>query len=663
MSNESHHGGDESPAQFPAEPVRRFPIPPGRDPFINTCLIPVGKCSEGKERFWISSWNHNSGCIGVLVSETGEYRLFRFEPPHSGFYSAVAQDADTLWLCGNLSRLVRLTLSTGEIRTFPTGVSPAVVFQGMILDPATGKLFVAAYDKSQTWGISFDTRSEKVAKIYDNVSASLYMRSSFENGDGTFTIVLHNPVVTLLQWNPRSETVQSQTLAKLSHVDESSSVARLITNEAKKAYFPYRGWYDSMSGEFETDPKPVQEATWFARKKQMAWGIRWDGRNGIVHLWDMQTGCVNPITSIPDVALRNINLTDDEKIVAISIYGDFYRFDGRTGVLEISKRLPATSIGPVDCVYRIDENRLLGTSFISQRFWELDLKTGEGFNCGRAAPGGGQVMNVWEVDGMLFWAAYAGGELMQYDPKKHPCFPENPRVVADPPIGMRPVAFAKQERSIFYSCSLEYGKLGCVLTQYDTGSAASFYRHKPLGDQMVISMFLEPEEEMLLVGTSIFADQGSCKPTAAHPCIARISASDFSCKELVEAPDDIVVLHIIGLLNREEYLATATYSEQNKYPKKWFRFSRKNLCIPSLEGMNFLPGDTGIIRWIGEDGLFILQRQDSVELWDMNAGSLMKVLHRNEGDYVRAWHIQNESLYIATPREILVLENCLTGYR
>jgi len=37
--------------------VLRAPIPKGRDPFVNTPLLPLGPDDRGRQRFWISSYN------------------------------------------------------------------------------------------------------------------------------------------------------------------------------------------------------------------------------------------------------------------------------------------------------------------------------------------------------------------------------------------------------------------------------------------------------------------------------------------------------------------------------------------------------------------------------------------------------------------------------
>src|SRR4051812_45666483 len=105
--------------------VLSVPIPKTRDPFVNTNLISLGPDQDGQERFWISTWNSNVGPLAVMVTETGAARVYRFpargDGTRGGYYSAALEDPDTLWLCGSLSRVVRLTLSTGKYEEFPTG--------------------------------------------------------------------------------------------------------------------------------------------------------------------------------------------------------------------------------------------------------------------------------------------------------------------------------------------------------------------------------------------------------------------------------------------------------------------------------------------------------------------------------------------------------------
>ena len=167
------------------KPSRRciLPIPKTPDPFINTPLISAGPDKNGLDRFWISSWNHNAGSLGLCVTERGEVRRYPFNKrSFPGFYSAVAVDSDTLWLCGNLSQIVRLDLTSGRFKAFPTGAPSALVFQGMIYDPPSGQLFMAGYPAPDLCAFAFDIRTRKSVKTWRAIADDHYMRFSFPNG-------------------------------------------------------------------------------------------------------------------------------------------------------------------------------------------------------------------------------------------------------------------------------------------------------------------------------------------------------------------------------------------------------------------------------------------------------------------------------------------------
>ncbi|HIT76199.1 MAG TPA: hypothetical protein IAA98_11480, partial [Candidatus Avipropionibacterium avicola] len=186
---------------------RRWPIPASQDPFVNTPLVRVGTDASGTEWFWISTWNAASATTGLLVSAEGDHRRFSFEAPHWGFYSAVAEDVDTLWLCGDLSRVVRLDLRTGRYETFATGAPAALVFAGMAFDPQTGKLFAAAFPDPDRVAFSFDTRTRRTVRLYRNVVAELYQTASVRRPDGTVSHLVYNPDIAVLHWDPREETL------------------------------------------------------------------------------------------------------------------------------------------------------------------------------------------------------------------------------------------------------------------------------------------------------------------------------------------------------------------------------------------------------------------------------------------------------------------------
>ena len=126
--------------------------------------------------------------------------------------------------------------------------------------------------------------------------------------------------------------------------------------------------------------------------------------------------------------------------------------------------------------------------YITQRFWIIDTEKGKGFDAGRAAPGRGEVLRVWNIGDKIYMASYTEGILTEYDPAERINFPENPRIVAHPPTGMRPFAHTDDGICLYYSCNHHYGNYGCVLTRYNTQTGEAFYLDDPLPLQNITSL-------------------------------------------------------------------------------------------------------------------------------------------------------------------------------
>ena len=78
--------------------VKTYPVPRTRDPFINTPLIPAGVNPEtGEERFFISTWNANVGCISALVDTGGNSRIYHFKKANKVYAGCGAYSACLLY--------------------------------------------------------------------------------------------------------------------------------------------------------------------------------------------------------------------------------------------------------------------------------------------------------------------------------------------------------------------------------------------------------------------------------------------------------------------------------------------------------------------------------------------------------------------------------------
>lgn len=653
-----------------ARPSRllRAPIPLSRDPFINALMTRLLPDAAGAERFWISTWNSHSGSLGVMIDEHGGHRIHRFQHPRwPGFYSAIpagAEDPDGLWLCGWLERISRFDLRTGEMKDFPTGAPGTLVFNGMPIDHATGKLLAVAFAPPRTVAVSFDYRTRKVVKVQDAPTQGHYSRFSFPNGDGTWSILLHLPGDHLLIWDPRTDALEEVAVKATGDGGEGGgSTYMLLRDEQGKVYFPHRGWYDPMKRTIGPDgPRPREEMTWFGRFGQTAVGVNNQGATATLGVWDLPSGNVRQVATIPDCYIQNVNLTASGKVVAVNVYGEFFRIDAASGELECSRRLATDAIGGVDCLCRLDKNRILGTPFITQRFWETNLKTRRAFDAGRAAPGFGQITQARKIGKKVYMTAYTGGELLEYDPAQLPRFPENPRVVADPPGGMRPVAFCTVGRDIFYTCSNEYGHLGSTLTRYDTRTGLSRTVADPFPEQMIQGLAYDRPTRRLLACSTFEADCGSA-PTTHDTCyFLTIDPQKMEILERWPASKGTKWSRILGPLGGSRWLCTC---HDDALPDPGTGTAILDLKQSSLHfntGVAWLPPgarDSGVAP-AGKPGLFVVKVDKQIELWDLRQPKRLGTLHRSRQP-IHNFCVQDDSILLALPTTVAVLEGCLKG--
>ncbi len=632
---------------------RRAPLPSVREPFINIRLLPLGKGRDGRNRFWTSTHNMVRGSTGMVIDEDGNFRRYPFGIPIWHLPAAVAEGSDVLWLCRTLQELYRLTLSTGRIERFPTGAPLARVGQGPAYDAATGKLLLAGGLEGQAIVLSFDTRSCRPCRQYPSRPGASVMRFSFPNGDGTWSMVMTTPGQELLLWDPRKETLAVRPLTDHFHVF-APLTARLISDSAGRWYIPECGWYEPQTGRFSRrGPRPPREMVWFARQGANVWGV--EDRNGsiAIYRWETDCGALRFLCEIPDAQIFGCELTPRGKIVVMNVYGCFYRLDAATGAIECSRLLPAETVPYVDTLCRVDADRIVGSAFITQRFWELDLRTGEGKDCGRVAPGWGEAVKSWRVGSSVFMAIYTGGELVQFIPGQPARFPENPRVVVRPPRGQRPVAAAVYGQFLFYGCTRPYPEPGGVLTRFHTGIGTACFLEDPFPGEAIVGL-AGWNRGLLLVGTSRHTDHRMGKPGSPFCHLALLNGKTMQWERKQRMPKGVDTVTIAGALGANHFLCSWTgengihWITVDATTLAWEPYS---LCSLPARGSNALVST-------GRTGHFFVYGGDRVELWDLGRGRLLGTLApmRGSGTYISRVFADDNSVILVTPEEVLVRE-------
>ena len=643
--------------------LRTYPVPLTQDPFINTPLIPAGTDPEtGEERFWISTWNDIRGCLGALITPSGKYRIYRI-PKGTGIagcggYSARLADNDTLWVVSDLQSFCRLTLSTGECTFFDTGAPGGLVFNGMQYDPATKKLLAFAFHYPRLVGVSFDTEQCRTVHQYDGFTDSTCIHGGFANGNGTYTVNLTGNVpAQFYRWDPRQETLESR---GTSHCDN-CECAKTVRDDAGRVYIPHHGWLDSQTDTVYPSPRPEREAQWFGLHDATVYGSA-NTPNGLeIYTWDLATGKVDTLVSTPDIGA--CAMTKDGCILEVTVYGQLLKF-APDGKLLLQLQMDSSSVGLIDCMIRVDEHTLLGTPFITQRFWLLDTDTGKGRDMGRAAPGGGEVLKTWNIDGKIYMASYANGYLTEFDPRQPGTFPENPRVLTQAPEGMRPVADARRDKTLYYACTHHYGTLGCTLTKYDTQTGQALHVDDPIPNQHIISLAFDAQKTRLFGGTTFHSDCDSTT-TAADMCyIAQLSPDTLEVLSLTPAPRGCAYANVIGPLDDERMLLTFS---SKKGPVSLWQYS---LADGSFRPLNVSLDryHAGAPRFIGASqiypantpGLFVIKGTDKTLLCRITDSQpeILREIFRDPEIY--RIFIDGQDVYAASNTTVYVAEGALT---
>ncbi len=640
--------------------ISRIDIPATRDPFVNAQVVPAGKDPiTGEDRFWATTWNSNSGCIGALFTASGKNKIFRFDKNKAqyGFYGASYQGNDIMWLSGFLDNITKLNLQTGETFSFNTGLTHDLSLSGFVYDESTGKAFSCAYcqgDKKRK-AFVFDTKAYKTIKTFDDIPLkNNQLCYSIKNNDGTYTFINMIPDMELMIWNPKDDSLEVVTESLSAHPH--GNYFKAVKSPDGNIYIPDHGWFSPEQRQFIDRPKAVTEACWFGMKENIIYGAKWAESTCCCTIleWNIKNETVMEIGTVPDTMTYHFALTSDQKIVALNMYGYFYRIDLVSGALETSVKFETDSIGHIDCFYRLDDNRILATPFITQRFFEIDIIKNKGYDLGRATGGVGEVLAVIPFNKKIYMASYTKGFLTEYDPCMPACFPENPRPVVEPPAQvMRPVGYCTDDKSIYYSCSHEYGYLGSMTIKYTPAEGKTLFSDYPLKHHMIRSMFFDRLTGGIIAGTTYEADCKSCPSMDDNSFIVMLDAETLHVTKKIYPPIKSVMTHIYGVLHDGRYLiglhaiTGIAYIAMNSVS---FDFDLYDIGIKPK----------GFIQYAQKPGYFIVADDGRIGVWNSMTKCIEKIICNAKGFY--KMHVQDNNIYLIYNDHIELIEDCIFNF-
>ena len=626
--------------------IKKFPIPCTRDPFVNTPLIRAGfDPDNGEERFWISTWNANVGCLGALVTPGGKSRIYPFEKQDGliccGAYSALLTDNDTLWLMSDLQAFVKLDLPSGKYEIYKTGAPSGLVFPCMQYDEKTNKLFAGAFIPPVLHAVSFDINA-KTSKVFSNFTVASTMRGGFPIGDGTYGFCVHLNESAVYRWNPVTDT-----LSKVSDFDcdNINAMTTIACDSRGRHYIHGKGWIHP-DGTFDTDAVCKEALQFFGCIGDTVYGIR----DTDVCVWDTKSGTITTLFTAPDHG--KYSFTQKGNIIGVSL-GGVLTLHNLEGKLLLQVDLDADSPNCADCMIRISDDLILGTPFISQRFWLLNTENGKGMDAGRAAPGCGEVLQAWTMGDKAYMASYTQGLLSEFDPKNPVNFPENPKIVCQPKHSMRPVAHTVIGDDMFYSSNHEYGHLGCEITKYNPRLNKAEFSDDPISGQAITSMCKTPDLSRIICGTTYEADCGTAPPVSSECYIAELCPRTLEIRSEIKVPDSSYRAVVVGCTDAEHMLCEFHMRENGK------KLGLYNWKTEEIKLLDVTIGLSDELHHMGRDNLFVLFADGKISLTEICDGMLKERYEILTDEKIYRTFVCEDEIYAVTPRDAYIITDAI----
>lgn len=370
-----------------------------------------------------------------------------------------------------------------------------------------------------------------------------------------------------------------------------------------RVYVPHHGWLDPETDTVQPSPRPERELQWFGRNGSTVYGSVNTPTGLEIYTWELATGKVDKLCATPDVGA--CAMTKDGSILDVTVYGQLLKF----------------------------------------------------------APGGGEILKTWNIGGKIYMASYCNGYLTEFDPKRPGTFPENPRVITQTPEGMRPVADALRDKTLYYACTHHYGILGCTLTKYDTETAQALHVDDPIPNQHIISLAFDARKTRLFGGTAFHSDCDTTAPGADMCYIAQLSPDTLEVLSLTPAPQGCAYANVIGALDDERMLLTFSTKEG---PVSLWQYSLRD---GSFSPLNVSPDryNAGAPRFIGTSqiyptdtpGLFVIKGTDRTLLCRITDGQpeILREIFRDPEIY--GIFIDGQDVNAASKTTVYVAEGAL----
>ncbi len=506
--------------------IVRYNIPDTRLPFVNTEVETVNV--KGTPYLVSSIWG--GGCGGRLYFWNPEIRrhfMRKLPDPIPGAYMLKAgPDGGDLYLgCGN-GDLLRYKGSDDVFETLVSGELHGITWGGVVTDRYV--LWNASKDGQSGSAGVYDWRESRLERIFKPLDTrtppGLYGHKALEAPDGRIVWSMNVPEARMLILDLTTMQVTSldapwlegNTWTSGAFVDDETLVVfvgNAYTTAA--AYLLRYPDFQIIRKLALTDPDATQHDYPVVSRGFI---YRQSSATGDLYRFDPASGtCECLLKNWTKGSRGYLHFWNEYELCAVNTVGEVFRYNTETAATD-GMDLEATGFLPAHALCAVPEkNLVVGAPFINQRFWTIDMQTGDGQDRGRAASGGGQVNQIiWDhLTSRALMSSYTSCSVTAYDPESPASWPVNPRelVSAHDDGQMRPKALLHDGEHVWMVTSPSYGTLGGALCRINTRTETmDIWRHI-VPDQQIQSLVLDSIKRRVYCSSHIYADCNSAPPT------------------------------------------------------------------------------------------------------------------------------------------------------
>lgn len=537
--------------------IRRYNIPHSRMPFVNAEVEQTQ--FQGEKHLVSSIWGGSSGGrIYFWNPDTGSKGMRELPDGVPGAYMLRTAGDGCLYLgCGN-GDLIRYDAEVDEFEILVTGELRSITWGGCVTD------------RYAVWAASpghvgvYDYRDERLVKVFRPIDTddptALYGHCAAEAPDGKVLLAIDVPQARFIVLDVESMTAVSHTPPNIEGIGSTNDA---LFWEGELAVFVRGDLHLMTYPRFElreTITKP--DAGGVGGKACLVGGrlYAYCNADGGLYVLDRSVGKWEVATSEwTEGGNTTIHPWGDTDVCGVTVSGETLRFNTVNGEVD---RMDLESTGPMGshalCVVP-DKNLIVGAPFINQRFWTVNIETGVGVDCGRAAPGGGQINQIiWEpITQRVLMSSYTTSAVTAYDPSAPLDWPNNPSLLASAQNEgqMRPMGLVHDGQYVWLATSPAYGTLGGALSRIDPQSGdIKIWRHL-VPDQKVNAVLVDPERRKVYCSTEIYGDANSAPPTQTTGQLVSFDMDALEAVRIQAIEEDEGSARVMAILTSGEVLA------------------------------------------------------------------------------------------------------------